>query len=112
MDLSFQDKKMEKLAKDYRKCQKAYGKFRAELFMRRLGDLYDAQTLEDVRNLPGNYHELIGNRKGEWACDLDQPYRLIFQPHEEPIPTDEHGRYVWLEITAVEIVEITNYHGK
>jgi hypothetical protein len=40
------------LAQDYRKCQKAYGKFRAELFMRRLGDLHDAQTLEDVRNLP------------------------------------------------------------
>jgi proteic killer suppression protein len=112
MDLSFQDKKMEKLALDYRKCQKAYGKLRAELFMRRLGDLYDALTLEDVRYLPGNYHELTGDRKGEWACDLDQPYRLIFQPHEEPIPTDEHGRYIWLEITAVEIVEITNYHGK
>jgi proteic killer suppression protein len=80
--------------------------------MKRLGDLYDALTLEDVRNLPGNYHELTGDRKGEWACDLDQPYRLIFQPHEDPIPTDENGRYIWLEITAVEIVEITNYHGK
>ena len=34
----------------------------------------------------GHYHELTGDRKGEWACDLDQPYRLIFEPHEKPIP--------------------------
>jgi proteic killer suppression protein len=112
MDLSFRDKKMEKLALDYRKCQKAYGMLRAELFMKRLGVLADAQTLEDVRYLPGNFHELVGARKGEWACDLDQPYRLIFRPHDDPIPTDEHGRYIWLEITAVEVLEVTNYHGK
>lgn len=78
----------------------------------RLNDLLNAQTLEDVRHLPGRYHELTGNRKGQWACDLDQPYRLIFEPHESPIPTDEDGKYIWLEIKGVEIVEITNYHSK
>ena len=71
-----------------------------------------ADTLEDVRYLPGNYHELTADRKGQWACDLDQPYRLIFQPHENPIPEDENGKYIWIEITGVEILEITNYHGK
>ena len=50
------------------------------------------------------------NRKGQWACDLDQPYRLIFEPHENPIPTNEHAQYIWLEIKGVEIVEIVNYH--
>ena len=85
---------------------------RAELFQKRLRDLYRADTLEDVRYLPGRYHELSENRKGQWACDLDQPYRLIFEPHEDPIPTDENGKYVWIEIKGVEIVEIVNYHGK
>lgn len=71
-----------------------------------------ANTLEDVRNVPGRFHELVDNRKGQWACDLDQPYRLIFIPHEDPIPTDENGKYIWIEINGVELIEVTNYHGK
>ena len=110
MDIIFDDKKLEKLANDYRKCQKVMGQQRAKLYNIRLGDLVKAETLEDVRNLPGNYHELKENRKGQWACDLDQPYRLIFEPHENPIPTDVSGKYIWFEIEGVEIIEITNYH--
>ncbi len=52
------------------------------------------------------------DRKGQWACDLDHPYRLIFTPHETPIPTDPNGRYIWIEIKSVEIVEIVDYHSK
>ena len=26
--------------------------------------------------------------------------------------TDENGKYVWIEIKGVEVVEIVNYHGK
>jgi proteic killer suppression protein len=103
---------MKKLANNFKKCQAEWGSIRAKLFNQRLGDLLNAQTLEDVRNLPGNYHELVENRKGQWACNLDHPYRLVFIPHEEPIPTDENGKYVWVEIKGVEIVEVTNYHGK
>lgn len=110
MDITFTDKKLEKLANDDRKMMKELGKVRATILRRRLTQLQDAATLEDVRNLPGNYHELTNNRKGQWACDLDQPYRLIFTPHENPIPENEHGQYIWLEITGVEVIEIINYH--
>jgi proteic killer suppression protein len=89
---------------------KEFGKLRAEKIRLRLTQLEDALTLEDVRYLAGNYHELINDRKGQWACDLDQPFRLIFEPHENPIPTDKDGRYIWIEITGVEIIEIVNYH--
>jgi len=51
---------------------------------------------------------------GRWlkslVSDLDQPYRLVFTPHETPIPTNEHGQYVWMEITGVEVIEVVNYH--
>lgn len=87
-----------------------YGKRRGELIQRRLDDLRAADTLEDVRHLPGRYHELTADRKGQWACDLDQPYRLIFSPHEYPIPVNEDGQYIWIEIKGVEIIEITDYH--
>lgn len=110
MDIKFDDKKLRKLANDPRKCKQEMGERRATLFLKRLTDLRDAETLEDIRHLPGRYHELKEKRKGEWACDLDHPYRLIFIPQENPIPTNEDGQYIWFEIVGVEIIEIVDYH--
>ncbi len=112
MEVTFKNNKMRKYAEDESYSKRQLGKVRSELFMARVGNLIAAESLEDVRHLPGHYHELVGNRKGQWACSLDQPYRLIFEPHEEPIPEDENGVYQWIEIKGVEIVEIDNYHGK
>ncbi len=112
MDITFKKKKLEKIALNERKCLKELGTVQGKIFLQRISDLYSAETLEDTRNLPGHYHELVGDRKGQWACDLDQPYRLVFEPHEDPIPTDEDGKYIWIEIKGIEIIEITNYHGK
>jgi len=110
MDITFESKKLQKQANDDRLRVKELGQRRADLLKKRLNDLRNADTLEDVRYLPGRYHELIGNRKGQWACDLDHPYRLIFEPHEDPIPTNASGQYLWLEIKGVEIIEIEDYH--
>ncbi len=110
MEITFTDKKLEKLANDDRKMVRVMGQIRATLLRRRLTQLANAETLEDVRNLPGNYHELSQNRKGQWGCDLDQPYRLVFTPMERPIPVNNSGQYIWLEIAGVEIIEIINYH--
>lgn len=95
MEITFRTRKLEKLANDYPKCQIEFGVVRAKLYN---------------RNLPGHFHELVGDRKGQWACDLDQPYRLVFEPHEDPIPTDAHGRYIWFEVKGVEVIEIIDYH--
>ncbi|MEA4905621.1 MAG: type II toxin-antitoxin system RelE/ParE family toxin [Petrimonas sp.] len=110
MNITFGDVNIEKLANDYKKCQRKMGAIRAKKFNIRLNDLRNADTLEDVRHLPGRYHELVEDRKGQWACDLDHPYRLIFEPHEQPIPTDKDGKYIWIEIKGVEIIEIKDYH--
>ena len=110
MEITFDDNKLEKLANDDRKMLKELGKVRATILRRRLTQLEDARTLEDVRYLPGNYHELTQNRKGQWGCDLDQPYRLVFTAIEKPIPLNGDGQYGWLEISGVEIIEIINYH--
>jgi len=102
VDLTFKKKNLQKLANDYKACQKEFGAIRAKLYLKRLSDLKDVLTLEDVRNLPGKYHELSGNRKGQWSCDLDQP--------ENPIPSSPDGKYLWIEIKGVEIIEIVDYH--
>ena len=110
MKITFADKKLQKLLADYNKFRQKMGDKRAKLFVTRLNALRDAHTLEEVRNLPGRFHELKGDRKGQWGCDLDQPYRLVFAPHEDPIPTNEDGQYIWLKITGVEVIEIVDYH--
>ncbi len=110
MDIIIKIKKLKKIANSATKIQAAYGAKRARALIARLEDLKTAETLEDTRYLPGRYHELTGNRKGQWACDLDQPYRLIFEPTANPIPTNEDGQYLWNEITIVAIMEITDYH--
>jgi proteic killer suppression protein len=53
---------------------------------------------------------LINTRKGQWSVDLDQPYRLIFEPQEIPIPIDKNGLYIWNDIKSNNIIEIINYH--
>jgi proteic killer suppression protein len=110
MNISFDDNKLKKYANDDSRAITKLGQRRAKLYKQRLDDLRGAETLEDVRYLPGKFHELIENRKGQWACDLDHPYRLVFEPHENPIPINESGQYIWIEIKGVEIIEIVDYH--
>ncbi|MDD2633769.1 MAG: type II toxin-antitoxin system RelE/ParE family toxin [Bacteroidales bacterium] len=110
MNITFADKKLKKCANDDRFALKKLNKQRFEIFKKRLTTLSVAENLEELRHMPGNWHELTGNRKGQWACDLNQPYRLIFEPQERPIPTDKTGKFIWVEIKAVKIIEITNYH--
>lgn len=110
VDIIFIDKKFGELVNDDRKCIKEFGALRAKKIRIRLAQLSTASSLEEIRYVPGNYHELTSIRKGQWACDLDHPYRLIFTPLEYPIPTNEDGQYVWIEIKGVVIKEIVNYH--
>ncbi|WP_373060449.1 type II toxin-antitoxin system RelE/ParE family toxin [Zunongwangia sp. H14] len=110
MEIEFLDKKLEQCANKDKIGNKKLGAIRFKKYKKRLDQLKASKTLEDVRFQPGNFHELREDRKGQWACDLDQPYRLIFKPKEDPIPTDEDGKYIWVEILGVEIIEIEDYH--
>jgi len=108
--ITFGKKELEKCANDDRYAIRKLGKQRALKYKQRLDDLAAGETLEDLRYVPGKFHDLSENRKGLWACSLDEPYRLIMKPHENPVPVDEHGIYIWTDIKGIEIIEIINYH--
>ena len=110
MNLNFSDNKLEKYANNDRTGSKKLGEKRFKKYKQRLDQLKASKTLEDVRFQPGRFHELTSDRKGQWACELDHPYRLIFEPQENPIPIDSDGKYIWVEIKGVEIIEIDDYH--
>ena len=76
----------------------------------RLDQMNDARNLEDLRWLPGGWHELKGDRKGQLACSLSGRVRLIFTPAHDPLPTKPDGGLDWTRVTAVENLEIVDYH--
>ena len=104
MEIVFKDKHMFRAVQDKRLLLRTYGSFRAGILMRRLDDMRAAENMAELKLLPGHYHELTGDRKGQWACDLDHPYRLIMEP--------DGNNADFSKITVVDIIEITNYHGK
>ena len=68
------------------------------------------ENLEKLMALPGRHHPLTGHRNGQFACDLEHPYRLIYQPDNEPLPIDDNNALIYSKVTIVEIIEITDYH--
>jgi len=88
-----------------------HGSVRAKKIRRRLDDLRAAETLEDMRHVPGRCHELGGTRSGQLSLDLDGPYRLIFQPANDPIPRKPDGGLDWTRITAVLIIAVEDTHA-
>ncbi len=43
--------------------------------------------------------------------DLDGPYRLLFQPADNPVPEKDDGGMDWSRITAVCICRVEDTHG-
>jgi len=60
---------------------------------------------------PARCHPLQGDRAGEFAVDVHQPYRLIFEPANDPIPKKEDGSIDLKKITRIRILEVEDYHG-
>jgi len=85
---------------------------RAKLFQKRLFVLENALNLDELRTLPGHYHRLTEIRRGQWACSLDQPFRLVFDTSRSPLIAEGAYGLVESELTVVNIIEIVNYHGK
>lgn len=89
---------------------KAFGQLARKVNQRK-EDLKAADTLAVMRMIPAaRCHELKGDRKGELAVDVSGNCRLIFEPEHDPIPEKEDGGLNWEEITAIEILEIQDYH--
>ena len=89
-----------------------YGQLRANLIRRRLDECRAADNLTVLRSLPQmRCHELKGDRAGCLAIDLDHPYRLIFEPANDPTPRKPDGGLDWTGVTAIRVLTVEDYHG-
>jgi plasmid maintenance system killer protein len=112
VDILFQDQKLAKICNNKSLLIRKYGPVCAKLLGRRLDEFRAADNLEVLRSLPQvRCHELTGNRGGTLAVDLVHPYRLTFEPANDPIPRKTDGGLDWTGVTAIRVLTVEDYHG-
>lgn len=110
MEISYRTAKIQKICESKRELQNEHGVDTAKKAIRRLVDLRDAATLEELRKSAGKCHELESDRKGQLAIEVSKGKRLIFEP-DPPVPIGKNSpKLNWNEVTAIKIIEITDYH--
>jgi proteic killer suppression protein len=111
LDISFKNRKLEDEFNSEVNLIKAYNVPRAKKIMTRMELFIAADHLGMVPAIkPENCHPLKGKRKGQFAVDLDQPYRLIFEPDHDPVPLKEDGGVDLEKVSAIKILEVIDYH--
>jgi proteic killer suppression protein len=98
LDITYKSKKIEKICTDAKVADKTYGKEMSEKIHMRIDEIMAVDSIEEmIKYRIGRCHPLINNRKGQYAVDLVQPYRLVFEKHGD-------------EIQIAHIMEIVDYH--
>jgi proteic killer suppression protein len=110
MDILFVTERLRKSCAIDRIMRKTHGAERARRLRRRLDQLAAAEVLDVLRHLPGRCHELTGDRRGQLSIDLDGPYRLLFEPVDQPLPTKEDGGLDWTRVTKIRILGVEDTH--
>lgn len=101
MKIEYRTRKLEKQCTEFKNAQKAYGIEMASKISQRINELMAATSVDMMVQFSiGRCHSLNGDRKGEYALDLTQPYRLIFKIVEHDIEV----------IDVVLVTSIEDYH--
>jgi len=109
VEVRFATSQLQKTLSGSSALRKRYGDIGARRIRTRLSQLEAADSLADLRSLPGRWHELTGDRTGHLGADLHQPFRMILRP-AEPVPRTDDGGLDWSRVTTVIITEIVDYH--
>ncbi len=98
LEIRYKTRKIEKVCTDAKAAEKSYGREMAEKIQQRIDEMTAADTVEFmIRYHIGRCHALTQNRKGQYAVDLVQPFRLVFE---------KQGDIVQI----ARILEIVDYH--
>ena len=110
MYIIFAEHKLEKIFNSEKLLRKEFGKM-AKTIMIRMAVLHAAPSLASVPVLkPERRHELKGRRKGTFAVDLKHPFRLVFEPAENPVPRREDGGMDLEHVLTIRILKVEDYH--
>jgi len=113
LQVYYKSNKLAKVFDSEKELKRAHGERQAELIRECLDDLEAVECLADMWRLPQHRcHQLSENLKGVFSLDLVHPYRLLFKPADEPVPSLSDGGIDLSGVTAVEILGVENTHGK
>jgi proteic killer suppression protein len=111
VEFSFSSNRLRRQIEITAAMDKAFGT-RAARLRRRLGVLEAAQSLADVPTGSPEYcHPLRHDREGLFAVTICDNWRIVFRPHGDP-PVLPDGSLDRSSVTAIEIIEIVDYHGE
>jgi len=104
MDIHFKTAKLKKILTNERLIKKSFA-HAYQGILNRFSELQAVSNLSLISHLPPpRKHKLSGKFEGCWAVDVSSNERLVFTSvNSEKDALDE-------EITAIEILEITDYH--
>ncbi len=86
MEVTYKDKKLEKIINDPRKLRRRYNQA-AENIENKLKILSRAANLGEVSEKPPTrLHLLKGDHKGNYAVDVNRELRIVFEINHNPIP--------------------------
>jgi plasmid maintenance system killer protein len=112
IDRNWKSRKLEKTCASDSAGQRRWGAQNWRILQRRLATLDAAECLRDLENVPGGFHELKADRRGQFSLDLWGPMRLVFVPDHDPVPRVEDGGIDRSQVTRIQIIEVVNYHGR
>ncbi len=80
--------------------------------MQRLDEIKAMESLKQLRSLPqARCHPLSEDKAGQWAVNVQEPYRMIFELANIPIPRLPDGGIDEARITVVNILDAHfDYH--
>ena len=111
MEIAFRTRKLEKAFNSADALKKTYGARMARVMMTRMAVLRAARSLVLVPTTPPDRrHQLSGDRYEQFAVDLVQPYRLVFEANHEPVPRKDDGGIDTEQVTAITILDVVDYH--
>lgn len=111
MEIGFSSAKFAKLCMDPSIRARKLGKERARKLLLRLDQLSAAENLAKFHELPqARCHQLSADRDEQFSCDLDGPYRLIFEIAHDPPPRKPDGGFDLHAVTRIALVDIVDTH--
>ena len=86
LDITYKNRKIERICTNAKVADREYGSQMSAKIHMRIDEIRAVDTVEEMIQFRiGRCHALKGNRKRQYAVDLEQPYRLVFTKHGNEI---------------------------
>lgn len=111
MDLYFADTQLRKLCSSEKELIRKFGDRRGKLIAVRLSELRALPTLATAYQVAHlGLHQLKAGRDETFALNVVDPYRIVLEPAETPVPRRDDGGVALERVLAVVVLEIIDYH--